>query len=301
MSEPFPIALVANRYLLYDANTITHVRRKHRIVGVLIGGLPQAPSQNVFCGVPLELMPEEARLLVEQEHAYLVEDVDVHMSSFLDMSKEEEHAFMGAMEAQGREAAEAKRQRAGDSKEKALEGKKLQRLAHEKKARQVLASAETASVVVTDESLFTYPSPSASPFPSRAHPKAPTDAFGITPSTSYPPLSTPSKSSNLPLPDAPRSYPLFRYLHSRGYFISPGLRFGCQYMAYPGDPLRFHSHFLMVGMDWDEEFDLRDIIGGGRLGTGVKKGYLIGGKEDNGSKGDDSGDVRTFCVEWAYM
>jgi len=92
----------------------------------------------------------------------------------------------------------------------------------------------------------------------------------------------------------PTSYPLYAHLHGLGYFLSPGLRFGCQYLVYPGDPLRFHSHFLAVGVDWDQEIDLMDIVGGGRLGTGVKKGYLLGGREPEG-------DVRTFSVEWAGM
>lgn len=61
---------------------------------------------------------------------------------------------------------------------------------------------------------------------------------------------------------------------------------------YPGDPLRFHSHFLVVGLDWEEEFDLLDLIGGGRLGTGVKKGWLIGGVEGEGNDDDDDGGKR---------
>ena len=95
--------------------------------------------------------------------------------------------------------------------------------------------------------------------------------------------------------------------------MAPGLRFGCQYMAYPGDPLRFHSHFLCNGMDWDQEFDLQDLVGGGRLGTGVKKGYLIGGQVKAGSavadvngqsapQSEEEKDiVRTFCIEWGGM
>jgi len=82
-------------------------------------------------------------------------------------------------------------------------------------------------------------------------------------------------------------------------------------MAYPGDPLRFHSHFLCNGMDWDQEFDLLDLIGGGRLGTGVKKGFLIGGEErpqsaETGTDGVAEGgvneeSVRAFCIEWGGM
>ena len=65
VAEPFPIFTVAHKYILYDVDTVSHARAKHNITGVLIGGLPQAPQQNVFSGIPLELMPEEARLLVE--------------------------------------------------------------------------------------------------------------------------------------------------------------------------------------------------------------------------------------------
>ncbi|KAJ9623290.1 tRNA-splicing endonuclease subunit [Taxawa tesnikishii (nom. ined.)] len=83
VTEPFPIFLTAHRYLLYDVNTVTYVRREHNITGVLIGGLPQAPQQNVFLGMPLELMPEEARLLVEKEVAYIVDDVAAHKKNLL--------------------------------------------------------------------------------------------------------------------------------------------------------------------------------------------------------------------------
>lgn len=107
--------------------------------------------------------------------------------------------------------------------------------------------------------------------------------------------SLPLSPSPSPLGPAPSktSYPLYKHLHANSYFLSPGLRFGCQFMAYPGDPLRFHSHFVVTGMGWDEEIEMRDIVGGGRLGTGVKKAWMVGG-EDN----DKPGTVRTFCVEW---
>ena len=83
VAEPFPIFTVAHKYILYDVDTVSHARAKHNITGVLIGGLPQAPQQNVFSGIPLELMPEEARLLVEKGAAYLVEDVKAHRDNML--------------------------------------------------------------------------------------------------------------------------------------------------------------------------------------------------------------------------
>lgn len=102
----------------------------------------------------------------------------------------------------------------------------------------------------------------------------------------------PPPSSLVPAPSR-TSYPLYKHLHANSYFLSPGLRFGCQFMAYPGDPLRFHSHFVVTGLGWDEEIEMRDIVGGGRLGTGVKKAWMVGGEDK-----DKPGTVRTFCVEW---
>lgn len=83
--------------------------------------------------------------------------------------------------------------------------------------------------------------------------------------------------------------------------MTPGLRFGCDYTVYPGDPLRFHSHFVATGYEWDEEIRLLDIVGGGRLGTGVKKGFLIGGENPERKSTGEDDRVRTFCIEWGGM
>jgi tRNA-splicing endonuclease subunit Sen34 len=80
----------------------------------------------------------------------------------------------------------------------------------------------------------------------------------------------------------------------------PGLRFGCDYNVYPGDPLRFHSHFSATSYGWDEEFSMIDLIGGGRLGTRVKKGFLIGGKDADAEPDADAA-VRAFSIEWGGM
>ncbi|KAF2149021.1 tRNA-intron endonuclease catalytic domain-like protein [Myriangium duriaei CBS 260.36] len=119
--------------------------------------------------------------------------------------------------------------------------------------------------------------------------------------TSYPPMRAYTPSNTLPLPAVPGSYPLFAYLHSKGYFLSPGLRFGCRYVAYPGDPLRFHSHFLVEGKGWNDKFELMEVVTGGRLGTGVKKGFLLGGVEEGKEKQESDGNVRAFTIEWAGM
>lgn len=360
ITEPFPIFKLAHRFLLYDVDTIYHVRARYNITGVLIGCLPQAPQQNVFSGVPVELMPEEARLLIEKGVAHVVDDVKAHKQGFLGngLGEEEIRTYRESLRRQGVAVAghkgkqSAERKKAALSKKMEVEnwndipkdmlepsstGTKKKPKKSSKDAGQPITNG--VEVDSNENSLFTTnPDHRAAKRPGFSRTASDTiitaaDPFRVTPTVSYPPLCSalePPKSprefseSNVQLsstdsslPDVPSSYSIFKHLHEKGHFLAPGLRFGCQYMAYPGDPLRFHSHFLCNGLDWDQEFDLLDLVGGGRLGTGVKKGFLIGGEVKHGdhegrinidesefgfsnSKGTER-EVRSFCIEWGGM
>ncbi|KAJ4351535.1 tRNA-splicing endonuclease subunit [Didymosphaeria variabile] len=269
--EPFPISYVAGRYLLFDPPTVAYARRRHNVIGVLIGTIPNLSQQNVFLGIPLELQPEEARVLVEQGHAYIVDDAAVHRDGFLEMSREDRLAYLRDMDEKGAEISREVVRRAKEKSEQALREKGLR---PSKKINETTSTNADSSLFDADEQTG----------PVVKAPEKRLEPTYITPTTSYPPLSRPQPSHALGFPEVPKSFPLFRYLHGKGYFMMPGLRFGCHYSVYPGDPLRFHSHFLATGLGWDEEFDLLDIVGGGRLGTGVKKAYLIGGEEKGGKK-----------------
>lgn len=291
--HPFPISCITGRYLLFDINVISHVRRTHNICGVLIGTIPNLSQQNVFLGIPLELTPEEARVLVEQGHAYVVDDVQLHQKGFMEMTREERLAWMKELDHQGMELSRVTIARADERSEQALKAKGL--LGKKEGNSSSMAPSEQS-----DETLFDVSPPVVAP------PAKKLDPTFITPTTSHPPLAQPPPDAGLRLPAVPKSFPLFRYLHSRGYFFMPGIRFGCNYSVYPGDPLRFHSHFLATGLDWDEEFDLLDVVGGGRLGTSVKKAYLLGGEVSDAEaevreNGVEVKPVRAFSIEWAGL
>lgn len=307
--EPFPIFTVGNRHMVYDVNTVTYIRREHHVCGVLIGTIPHIPQQNVFLGIPLELMPEEARLLVENGHAYIVDDVHAHQLALANITGQERALVLETLQRQGRQAAKASQKTAQQKREKALT-----RLKDRDKGARITdagskdtseSNAPTGAGTSSDENLFCDSVTNAST-QSIADSSPAEDLFYVTPTISYPLLPLPSSTESLALPAVPKSYPLFVHLHQKGYYVSPGLRFGCQYLVYPGDSLRFHSHFLANGVGWDDELDVLDIVGGGRLGTGVKKGFMIGGAEerksrDAGGTADVSGKARAFCIEWASM
>lgn len=73
------------------------------------------------------------------------------------------------------------------------------------------------------------------------------------------------------------SYRIFKFLKAKGYWILPGLKFGGTFVAYPGDPILFHSHLIVEPIS---EVNYLDLVVSGRLATGVKKLFVIGDVED---------------------
>lgn len=61
-----------------------------------------------------------------------------------------------------------------------------------------------------------------------------------------------------------------------------------------GDPLRYHSHFVVTVVETDSAA-LRpmEIVAHGRLGTATKKAHLLCSWDDNAQKAD------VFSIEWA--
>ncbi|KAI4214971.1 MAG: hypothetical protein LQ351_002687 [Letrouitia transgressa] len=328
-SLPLPIYQISEkveRYLLYDVATVTWLRSNHHILGVLIGSLPQFPQQNIFLGLPWELQPEETRLLVENGVAYITNDLRWHINGIQSLKLDELKQYRDSLSKEGLEAARAaenqKQQRRKMLIKKNSKGLSSRDGEDECATTQSPQVEEQEENTLFDASLAPQSSRSSAvpaPVPASASVTKHFDSilpWTFTSTTSHPPLSPPPQPSTSVVPPVKSSaYALFKHLHSHGYFLSPGLRFGCRYLVYPGDPLRFHSHFLASDFEWEEEIDLLDLVGGGRLGTGVKKGWLIGGVEKDKAESNKRNEdieqeeerinanqkVRTFCLEWGGM
>lgn len=101
------------------------------------------------------------------------------------------------------------------------------------------------------------------------------------------------------------NYNAFEHLKSMNFCILPGIRFGGEFIAYPGDPLRFHSHLIVNTKT--SSLDVLDLIAGGRLATGVKKIWLLVGSEtedqfDDPVEVDDvfkESNLLIFSIEWS--
>ena len=320
---PIPLSLIGDKYLLFDIDAISWLRENHNICGVFVGTLPQNPSQNVFMGLPMQLMIEEAQLLVELGLAYVLDDARAHDFALSEVDADARSSYLANIEEKVAEVTNAKAKEKEATKKQAL--KRVKAKATKKHLALVEAEVPDPEDVKVmedeDESLFsTKRHGGAEPRISSITDSTETSANPAQVSSTTQIRVTPTASASflgqLPkatlsntLPNLPRaSYALYRHLHqTRTFFHTPGLRFGSQFSVYPGDPLRFHSHFLAVGLDWEEDIDLMDIVGGGRLGTGVKKGFLLSATEPTNEHKDarldldDEGRMRCFSIEWAGM
>ena len=48
-------------------------------------------------------------------------------------------------------------------------------------------------------------------------------------------------------------YHVFVDLWEKGYYLTSGINFGGDFLAYPGDPIRYHSFFIVIIVPWGEE------------------------------------------------
>lgn len=322
MAGTLRITKVGGRYLVFEVKDVASLRRDHCICAVLVGTTPQNPTQNLFSGLPLELLPEEAKLLVDKGVAHVVDEAKSHLAHLTSMNPTVKHAYLQSLRTRRQNISRVLDEE--DAIRKA-EGAKMR---GKQKSKRLPARADSPPVVEEldlplspppektaeisviptatanhEESHFSFPPQQRTGHPTSTPIIVATNRH-MTATTSIDMLSDP-KAYSVPV-EAPRSYPLYRHLNSKGYYITPGIRFGADYSVYPGDPFRYHAHFMATSFGWDEEITLLDLISGGRLGTGVKKGFLIGGQappEKAAGHPQDAGEdrVRTFTLEWAAM
>ena len=311
---PIPISRIANRYLLFSIEHVIYLRKEHRICGVLVGGIPQAPQQNVFHGLPMELMAEEAQLMVEKGIGYIVDDAIAHRAqNVARVPIRRKQEYLRQMREEGRQIADQRAALKEEARARSIEKARASgKLGARRRTSQV--NEGRPSNESDDDTLFSTSQSdvhhtshqsqddvSSTVASTRSLKPIPDATFGITPTTSrslvhpgtHQPHHTPSM---IRMMSPPPSYSLFKHLNDHGFYIYPGLRFGCQYLVYPGDPLRFHSHFLATHVGWNEEIDLMKLVGGGRLGTGVKKAWLIGGREEEEEE-DEEGETVVVAAE----
>uniref|UniRef100_A0A671MLV5 tRNA-splicing endonuclease subunit Sen34 n=1 Tax=Sinocyclocheilus anshuiensis TaxID=1608454 RepID=A0A671MLV5_9TELE len=223
------------------------------VIGAVVGSLARQPRQNVRLGRPLELLQEEALLLEETSTAA------ASLQPQVDRGDEERHSEAVRQYEAGLESS-YKEQCA-----LALEDKKtvLRRIMKEKEndsssLLDCLNALDQAFCLMWSERSF--------------------------------------HSTDWPMPRDERlntRFCVYRDLRNKGLYLTSTGKFGGDFLVYPGDPLRFHAHFIALCISMDDELPLCDILAIARLGSNVKKTVLLCSPVE--------GDVVYSSLQWCSM
>lgn len=306
------ISKIAGRYLVFDIDDVAYIRREHGICAVFTGTMPQNPTQNVFLGLPLELYAEDAKMLLDRKVAYIADDPLEHLNKLKSIDDETRKSYLQSIKTQRRTAQlvfdEAKAQSQARHKDK-RKPKQPQvpvvvptelpsaSSVNNDAATTVEQEKEGGEESLFDESSSSKPVTTASAPAPQKQPPVKEKLPAITPTTSNAMLSNGTSNPDV---ENHTALPLYSYLNERGYFITPGLRFGGDFSVYPGDPFRYHAHYMANNYGWDEKIPMLDLVTSGRLGTAVKKSFLMGGQKP-AADNCEAGELRAFCIEWAGM
>ncbi|KAI6036076.1 hypothetical protein BKA83DRAFT_4157809 [Pisolithus microcarpus] len=274
---PIPLRVSNKQAYVWDVDDIAKLRARHGICGMLTGTLPRLSQQNVFLGVPLVLMPEEVVFLVEKGLACLSPPTlrkwdNARLKAIkhqLALAEEErearEHQYMTMTEEAMRKRKERERRKAGSASSPNDQSRSSPEpaenlLAHDNHGaisdKQHGQDPPAASKTGVTSASYTWYQQSSHSFTTLASARE----AGIW---DYP--STPEERARCAV---------FRDLREKGYYLGIGIKFGGDYLVYPGDPLRYHSHFVASVIasprtplqpmeikshllcEWDEENDI---------------------------------------------
>ncbi|XP_067325970.1 tRNA-splicing endonuclease subunit Sen34 isoform X2 [Anolis sagrei] len=270
------IHILEGKALVWNYADAWRIREEHRIVGTLFGALARKPRQNVRLGLPLQLLPEEARLLLENGLAILCknpaspalgEDTSQEVAAY---QKELEENY----QEQFRLAAEQRKALLDTLAERIAQGRAKKRQREEPSSKL----AEPSFVLPRDSMMVQLPT-------ERINPGQEEVVDWHVPSKDWPYTGQPDHEAH---------YRIFRNLWERGFYVTSGSKFGGNFLVYPGDPMRFHAHYIALCVPRDTPLSLCDIISAGRLGTNVKKTVLL-------CSADEDGTVAYTSLQWTGM
>ncbi|KAL3056832.1 hypothetical protein OYC64_007331 [Pagothenia borchgrevinki] len=266
--------------------------RVRGLVGALLGALPRTPRQNGRLGRPLLLLPEEERLLTEL------------------------HATANANQGGGGVQLSLQVKQHLEEQERNLEEQRVLALQDRKSALLHAMTSHTGSLGPSEalrgrlEALhrsFTFPRGAMAVQLSTAraglHHCHEDRAFlraqqPITVQHDFLRAQQPITAQHDS--KAAARYQVFRDLRGRGFYLTSAGKFGGDFLVYPGDPLRFHAHFIAVVLSLDSSLSPLDVLAIARLGSNVKKTVLLcspGGFQYPGG----AGGVQYTSLQWSGM
>ncbi|XP_064359648.1 tRNA-splicing endonuclease subunit Sen34 [Dromaius novaehollandiae] len=241
--EPLVLALQRGRVLVWGAAAARALRERHRVCGVLVGAPPRRGAAR-GPRLPLQLLPEEARLLAETGAAVLVPPPEPGEGP-PPAAAARYAAELAQSFAEQQEAAEGQRQA------------RLQHLPPNQRPTGAPAAALPPRALLVQL-------PTAREGPALPPTAAPPD-WG-RPAPHWPHGGRPGHE---------RRYRVYRDLWARGLHLTAGAKFGGDFLVYPGPPERFHAAAVALCPPPGAPLALGALVAAARLGTHVRKTLLL--------------------------
>ncbi|CAL8363564.1 unnamed protein product [Merluccius merluccius] len=277
------------------------------VVGGLVGALPRQPRQNGRLGRPLQLGLEELRLLLESRRAEVLRrpgEEELRRPVGDCSEEEEQQARVERYEEEQRRSFEEQSILALEDRKSALL-RAMGGAAQGGGGTSPSGGGVSGRLELLDQN-FVFPRSAVAVQLSTARTGLGTARTGL--GTARTGLghrsddgahllgaSPPPHSPALRDPRSESRFRVFRDLRQRGYYVTSAGKFGGDFLVYPGDPLRFHAHFIAVCMALEEELPLVDVLAVARLGSNVKKTVLLC------SPGSDASLVHYTSLQWSGM
>ncbi|BES92471.1 tRNA-splicing endonuclease subunit [Nesidiocoris tenuis] len=253
---PILITLDDQKGFIWDADDWLKLRKEHRIVGNLIGSLANIPRQDVVRGMPMVLLPEEVTLLLEKNIAVLMKVSD---ETEPDAKKEEYKQYLEKVQKEQLGVYERKRMlEVKGLIDRIVEGKKRKMARGEAIApvdEESIYEAEMARMKKLEGGVFVQ-IPTANPWLKET---MLCQGEWPYPKTAFETLK----------------YRVFKDLWEKGLYLTNGSKFGGHFLAYPGDPLKFHAFYVVVVHLPENSISPLDLVRHARLGTHTKKTFVI--------------------------
>lgn len=324
-----PLYISNHKAYIWDPQHAATLRVTHHICGLATGTLPGVGQQNLFLGLPLVVMPDEVVLLVEERICHLVYTPRAFRAP---TAQEIAHHTAGRMrdvqemQVAAVVAAEAKKQ-AFAAKREGGKGKRAERSRDKGGGGGVpgedsLFAPETLTTTTTN--------PSSQPYFTTvpAHPTASHPWFSPSPLTTYTTLPAAHEAGvwTYPRTQLERARcATYREVWSKGMYMGQGVKFGGEFLVYPGtlcfsipllsakdheadaffgfpagDPLRYHSHFVTTTIPTPTT-PIRplELVAWGRLGTATKKAHLVCCVDLGEEEAEAEPEVQCYSLEWA--
>jgi len=286
-----PIHVSNQKAYVWSIDDITSLRERHRICGVLTGTLAQLSQQNIFLGLPLVLMEEEVVLLLEEGFAFLIDDPNAHLQPNQDVAFEwnkrsKQQASLTGTSTPGQQEPTKEKHALSETALAKRAARQRKREADNHLDNSLLNSINSNSHQSVEEPDLRFPVIRPSSELPWYRPKEQV----------YSSLEAASKAGIWAYPSTSfqrARCDVFKYIWSQGNFLGTGIKFGGDFLVYPGDPLRYHSHFVASVHFKSGELSPMEIVAHGRLGTGTRKNHLICSWDEK------SREVECFSIEWS--